>query len=211
MIAGILGASGLVGSHILSQLLSQSRCTKIYIFVRKPLAVKHEKVHEFVCDFDKLDSINIPEEIEVIFSALGTTRKKTPNLSEYRHIEVGILQHFIQVLKSKRLKQVHVVSSVGAGGTSKNFYLKIKTEMEHMVENQNVAMSCIYRPAMIRGNRNETRWAERMFIPIARLLDVLLIGTAKKYKSIHAEDIAAQMIQTSLHFKKGHHLIYFHQ
>lgn len=211
MIAGILGATGLVGGHILSQLLAHSQYDKVYIFVRKPSNIGNARLQEIVCDFSQLDTIPMPEDIDVLFSALGTTRKKTPDLNEYRHIELGILDYFISQLKGKNLQQVHVVSSIGAGGSSKNFYLKIKTEMEQMVESKQTLMSCIYRPAMIRGERNEKRFTEKIFISVAKIFDFFLSGKAKKYRSIHAAEIAATMIDESLNVRPGHHVIYFHQ
>ena len=48
----ILGASGLVGSEVLSLSLESDLYNKIVIVVRSPLTIKHNKLVEKIIDFD---------------------------------------------------------------------------------------------------------------------------------------------------------------
>lgn len=210
MKAILLGAAGLVGGYLLAQLLDHPAYSAVVVYTRRATGVRHPKLIEFVTDFNDLQKIALPESIDVIFSALGTTRGKTRDLDQYRFIEIGILQFFIERLKSKGLKQVHAVSAIGAGGNSRNFYLRIKTELEDMVRSQEVETSCVYRPSMITGKRQEKRMLEKVAISAAKVLDMFLVGKAKKYKSVSAEIIALTMIEQALNPIPGHRVIYFH-
>ena len=51
----ILGASGLVGSKLLSLLLDSDNYNKIVAVVRSPLSISHDKLLEKKIDFDMLN------------------------------------------------------------------------------------------------------------------------------------------------------------
>ncbi|MCU7694981.1 NAD(P)H-binding protein [Haoranjiania flava] len=76
----ILGSTGLVGSSLLRLLLNDEHYTRVKIFIRKPVAIEHEKLEKIVTDFADIASLNQEVNTEVIFSCLGTTRKKTPDI-----------------------------------------------------------------------------------------------------------------------------------
>ena len=51
----VIGATGLVGSFITLKLLDDNRYSKVKVFVRNSLKVKHTKLEEHIVDFEKLD------------------------------------------------------------------------------------------------------------------------------------------------------------
>jgi thioester reductase-like protein len=52
----LLGASGLIGSHCLSLLLSDDRFDKVIAVVRRTINISHPKLVQTIVDFDKLDN-----------------------------------------------------------------------------------------------------------------------------------------------------------
>ena len=76
MVALVIGATGMVGSQLIQQLLADDRFEKIRVFSRRSLAITHPKLEEHLIDF------NFPEQWRglvrgnVLFSALGTTLSK---------------------------------------------------------------------------------------------------------------------------------------
>lgn len=204
----ILGASGLVGNHLL-QLLLESKFEKILVVVRKALPIQHPKLIQIINDFEQLQSITITEKVNVLFSCLGTTRAKTPELNTYKKIEVNIPAHFIQVLIPQGLEQIHYISAIGVKPNAKNFYLNLKAQAEKMVMNTTVNTIYIYRPSLIIGNRKDKRFMETVAGSIFTLINPLLIGKVKKYKSIAATSIAQKMLYNAIHSQAGKHIVYF--
>jgi len=199
----IAGASGLIGGLLLDDLLQCSDYKEVVIIVRKELPIKNQKLKQLVIDFNKLD--NYAEEItgDVIFCCLGTTRKKTPDLSVYRKIDHDYPLHLAQIALKNHIDQYHLVSALGANAGSSVFYNKIKGETERDITAIGVKCLQIYRPSLLTGDRKEKRFAERLAMGIFKIIDPLLIGTLKKYRSIPAKTVAEAMYKQSLIKQEG--------
>ncbi len=204
----LLGASGLIGSHLLPILLDSPAFATVTVYVRSKLPLNHEKLKQIVTDFDNLDALNEGINASFVFCCLGSTKKKTPNLKDYKHVDYGIPLHFAEQAKKNGARQYHLVSAIGADATSSNFYSKIKGEIEDAVRAISYEAIHIYQPSFLRGNRDESRPLEKIMLPLMRLVDLVLIGPLKKYQSIDAETVAKGMYNESIKNKRG---IFVHQ
>jgi uncharacterized protein YbjT (DUF2867 family) len=84
-----------------------------------------------------------------------------------------------------------VVSSVGAASTSSTFYLRVKGEMEAALIKLGLRRLDILRPGLLRGERcNDRRMGERLATFVSPLLDLLLHGKYRQYRSIKASQVA---------------------
>ena len=83
----VFGSSGLVGSHVLDQLIKNNSYNKIKIFVRSTPSNINEKVEVIDTNFINLDPIKSYINGDDCFLSIGTTKKNTPNKMEYRRIE----------------------------------------------------------------------------------------------------------------------------
>jgi Predicted nucleoside-diphosphate-sugar epimerases len=54
-IALLFGASGLVGSHVLNQLINNDKYSKIKLFVRSKIQINDSKVEIIQIDFNKVE------------------------------------------------------------------------------------------------------------------------------------------------------------
>ena len=190
----LLGSSGLTGNNLLQKLILDPSYSKVILINRSPLNIKNEKVIEILTDFKSeitLDSIN---KIDSIFSCLGTTRKKTPDLDTYRSIEIEIPCEIAKIALKKGLQNFHFISSVGADSNSSNFYLKIKGEAETSLKALNIPCLHLYRPSLLIGQRKENRIAEKIFMAIMPVFNPLLFGQAVKYRSMLIENLTKSMI-----------------
>lgn len=197
----ILGSTGLTGSFVLQKILTDDDFTEVIVLVRKPLGIKHPKLTELVTDFKSLPELRA----DVVFSCLGTTKKKTPDVVAYRFIEVGIP---VSVAKTtKGLQQFHYISAIGVGPKSVNTYTKNKWDAETELNNLNIPSVYHYRPSLIFGDRKEKRLAEDLSNAVFSLINPFFVGGLRKYRRIHAETIAEAMIRTSKKPQLGNHLI----
>lgn len=55
------------------------------------------------------------------------------------------------------------------------------------------------RPSILLGERSEHRPGERAGILVGQLLAPLLMGPLRKYRPIHADDVAAAMLYAANH------------
>jgi len=201
--AVIAGASGLIGSKLLNILLDQPGYNEVVILVRTKLAIDHPKLVQLVVDFDKLDNYASAITGKAIFSCLGTTRKKTPDLTAYRKIDHDYPVKLAQLAKANGVDQFHLVSSIGADSSASNFYTKMKGEIEDDIQKVGLKSLHIYQPSFLTGDRKEYRLAEKIIIPLAKVIDPLLVGSWKKYRSISAEIVAMAMYKQSLQKDEG--------
>ncbi|TKC00693.1 Rossmann-fold NAD(P)-binding domain-containing protein [Pedobacter cryophilus] len=204
----VLGASGLIGSHLLTLLLNDPHFDSIKIFVRKLLPIQHPKLIQIVTDFEHLELKKEEIKADIIFCCLGSTQKKTPDLAIYKKIDHDYPLYFAKEGLKNGLRQFHLVSALGANSKSANFYTKMKGDTEEDLKKLGISSLHIYQPSFLRGNRNENRPLEKIALVLIKVIDPLLIGSLKKYRSIAAEDVAKAMINESIKNKKG---IFVHQ
>jgi len=199
----IAGASGLIGSELLSILLKQPEYDTITILVRKPTGIKDKKLTEVIVDFDKLDNYSELINGHAVFCCLGTTKNKTPDERIYRKIDHDYPVKLAQLALKNRVSQYHLVSSLGANANSSVFYTKLKGETENDIKSVGLPLLHIYQPSLITGDRKEYRLAEQIITPIMRIIDPLLMGGLKKYRSIPAKTIAMAMFKQSINNDEG--------
>ena len=190
----ILGSSGLTGSSILERMIEDNEYEKIILFNRKKSGIENSKIEEIITDFQNELNLDSIEKIDSIFSCLGTTRKKTPDLNQYRTIEIEIPFKIGVLALEKGLRSLHFISSVGADSKSSNFYLKIKGEAEEKLATLNIPFLHIYRPSLLIGSRKEHRLVEKIFMLLMPIFNPLMFGRLSKYKTMQIDSLSKSMI-----------------
>jgi uncharacterized protein YbjT (DUF2867 family) len=101
----------------------------------------------------------------------------------------------IAILARKNgVKRVAVVSSIGADPASKNYYLRIKGEMEQGILTTGFEKTVIVRPSMLMGERKERRPGEIAGKVVMKVIKPVLSGKLLKFRAIHGRDVARAMI-----------------
>src|SRR4051812_6103382 len=83
----VLGASGLVGGHVLNQLLRDPAYGKVLVAVRKKLPLINEKLEQHNVDFDRLDLSPQTFRVDDIYCCLGTTMKQAGSREAFRKVD----------------------------------------------------------------------------------------------------------------------------
>jgi uncharacterized protein YbjT (DUF2867 family) len=189
----VFGASGFIGSHLVEELLNDPDYIQITCVVRKPLSIQHPKLKILIGDFNTLPMLNDSIEADVIFIALGTTKKKTPDQKEYYRADHDYPVLAAKIAKEKGAKEIFVVTAVGANPNSAVFYIRTKGELERDILALDYEHTHFFQPSMITGQRKENRPLEKVFIKIWSFLNPLLMGPLKNYKGMDGKDIAKAM------------------
>jgi len=192
--AVLIGATGLVGTHLLNYLLQSYLYSEITIYTRKSTGLKNPKLSEIVGDLldDKLFGDKI--EADDIFCCIGTTQSKTPDLATYKNIDLGIPVRVAQLGVKGGMNKFLVISAVGANDKSRMFYPRVKGQMEKALLKMNIPQLHIFRPSLILGKRDEFRLGERLGIFFYKVFGFLVPA---KYKGIEANTIALAMLKVA--------------
>lgn len=188
----IIGATGLVGSHILQLLLSDERYSKVLVFHRRSTGVSHPKLTEHIINFDAIEDWKELLVGDELYSALGTTIKQAGSQEAQWTIDYDYQYEVAKSAAQNKVGAYALVSSIGATSETRNFYLKMKGELDEEVQELGFKKTLIIRPSFLKGERKESRFWETIGITAAELFTKM--PGLKKYKPIHANQVAEAMI-----------------
>jgi uncharacterized protein YbjT (DUF2867 family) len=190
----LFGSSGLVGGHLLNQLIKDTNYSKIKLFVRAVPEISNPKVEIIKTDFDNLQ--NHKEDIigDDCFVCIGTTKKNAPNKDEYQRTELDVPKEIAQIAKSNLINSFIFVSALYANPKSSGDYVRFKGLVEEELKRLNFPKLAIMRPSFLMGDRKQKRASETIGIFVFKLLSPLLLGPLKKMKPIHSKTVARAMI-----------------
>lgn len=188
----VLGASGLIGGHVLKLLLADDRYQQIVVIGRRELPISSDKLKQVTGDMFNMETFGAElQDGDDLFIAIGTTKAKTPDKKTYEAIDLGIPVAAAQIAAGGNVKNVIVVSSMGANPTSSIFYTALKGKMEELITKLGFENLVIVRPSLLLGNRDERRMGERLGALFMTTLDFII---PDKHKAIRGESVAKAMI-----------------
>ena len=193
----LFGASGLVGGHLLNELIKENYYSKIKIFVRSEPKISNPKIEIIRTDFNNLQNHKDDIKGDDCFLCIGTTKQNSPDKNEYRKVELEMPKEIAQIAKSNSINSFVFISSGYADPKSSGDYLKFKGQVEEELKRLNFKKLGIMRPSFLMGNRKEKRIGEKIGILVFKLLSPLLLGPLKKMKPINSENVAKAMIKIS--------------
>jgi uncharacterized protein YbjT (DUF2867 family) len=197
--ATIIGATGLIGGHLLALLQQDNYYHTIRLLVRRPIENKHPRTEVKLIDFTDEESFKLGiNGSDAVFVTVGTTQQKVRGDKEaYRKVDYDIPVKAARFCQETGCPQLLLISSVGANPKASNFYLQLKGEVEETVKALNLPSVSIFRPSLLLGNREEKRAGEKVAQVVMPFLALGMFGALSKYKPIHAADVAQAMMLTA--------------
>jgi len=195
----VFGSTGLIGSYLVQSLRKSNAYDKIVIFQRKAAATLDPKTQYVQLDFDKLTEYSNLIKGDDVFCCLGTTMRKARSKPAFRKVDYEYPAEIGRLAKANGVGGYFLVSSIGADPASPNFYLQTKGDTERALQQLNFLRLGIFRPSLLLGNRNESRFGERLAQSFYPLFHWLLQGELKKYRGIPASDVAKAMVYVAVH------------
>jgi len=193
----LFGASGLVGSHLLNQLIKDSNYSKIRLFVRSVTEIIDPKVEIIKTDFNNLQNYKEDVKGDDCFFCIGTTKQNSSNKDEYRRVELDIPKEIAKIAKLNLVNSFIFVSAIYANHNSSGDYVRFKGLVEEELKRLNFPKLALMRPSFLMGDRKEKRVGEKIGIFVFKLLSPLLLGPLKKMRPINAETVAKAMIRAA--------------
>ena len=191
----VFGSTGLIGGHLVNQLIQDNYYTKIKIFVRSQTSINNEKVEVINIDFNNLANHKTEITGDDCFFCIGTTKQNSPDKNDYQKVELDIPKEIAQIAKANSVKSFIFISSIYANPNSSGNYVKFKGLVEEELKRLNFSKLGILRPSFLMGKRKENRVGEKIGILTFNLLSPLLFGPFKKMRPISSENVAKAMIK----------------
>ena len=189
----LFGASGLVGSHLLNQLIKDTNYSKIKLFVRSVTEIIDPKVEIIKIDFNNLQNHKEDVKGDDCFFCIGTTKKNSSDKDEYRRVELDIPKEIAKIAKLNLVNSFIFVSAIYANPNSSGDYVRFKGLVEEELKRLNFPKLALMRPSFLMGDRKEKRVGEKIGIFVFKLLSPLLLGPLKKMRPIHSKTVAKAM------------------
>jgi uncharacterized protein YbjT (DUF2867 family) len=120
-------------------------------------------------------------------------------------VDYSYVYEFARLALRGGATQFLLVSAVGAAPQSRNFYLRVKGDIEQAVAALPFHAVHIFRPSLLLGDRAEYRAGERITAVLASVLTPLLIGPLRKYRPVTADAVAAAMVRAAVAGASGVH------
>ena len=199
-IALVAGATGLTGSHLLTQLLADDRYLRVTALVRKTSPTPNRNVSPLVVDFDKLPALPKADDA---YCCLGTTIKKAGSQAAFHKVDFEFVVNFARAARRAGAKRFLVISSLGASARSPIFYSRVKGAMENALREIGFEALHIFQPSLILGERKEQRTAERFGIAAFGAVGGLMFGPLRKYRPVESATIARAMIGAAFSKQRG--------
>jgi len=196
----VLGATGLVGRALVQQLLTDARYGAVICLVRRPVAANlfrdpDRKLQPMVIDYDQLQDYQGYFNVNHVYCCLGTTLKQAGSRAAFRKVDFEYVHVAAQLSRAQRCEGFVWISSVGANAKSKQFYLRVKGELENAIMRMpQLTHASAVRPSLLLGARASSRPLEEFGQKLAPLLRKVLVGSLSKYRPIYAGEVAAKMI-----------------
>ena len=192
----VLGATGATGRALVQQLLDHPAFGSVSIFVRKKPALVHEKLKVHEIDFSKLQACKNLIFGDVLFSALGTTRKDAGSKTRQYEVDYTYQYEFAKMASDNGVDQYSLVSSYGANKKSLFFYFKIKGALEEEVKKLSFQSIHIFQPSSLIRQPDLLRPAEKKLIWVMNKLS--RVGFLESQRPLAVETLAKKMVSEAV-------------
>ncbi len=209
MQVALFGATGVVGTQIIKELLNKSDITQVLLLTRRQTEFSQaEKVSEIIIpEMSKEKILQLNIQADHFLCALGTTIKKAKSKELFKHVDHDLVESFALLCKTSKGKSFHVVSSLGSDSESLFFYNKIKGEMEETIEKLSLPSTYIYRPSLLISNRKEIRVGEKLGIISVKLIRPFFSKKFSRYLGTNVDELASKIVFNLRNIEKGFHRI----
>ncbi len=202
----LIGATGLVGSHVLDQaagreigILARRKPGHLSANIRAHIAESNDDWPNAISAFSP----------DCLICCIGTTVKKAGSSQQFRAVDHDLVIACAQAARDAGTRQMIVITAVGTNDGAKGLYLSTKAGVERALSQMGFDRLDIIRPSLLRGKRNESRFAESIWQRFALPLDRLMHGRMRKFRSISAKDVASAIWTLTGATQKGRFIHHF--
>ncbi|SUD90422.1 NAD(P)H-binding protein [Psychrobacter phenylpyruvicus] len=200
----VIGATGLVGKKLVSQL--NIMYDSLIIVARKPPKHMSAQMQFYqLGDFNNLEetlaNISIGPDTDA-FSCLGTTKKQAGSDEAFKQVDYDYNLNFAKFCHDKGVQRFFILSALGADTKSRFFYNRVKGELEKALAEIGFNELVIFQPSLLLG-KHKGRVLENTAQSAFKLISPLVPKTMRT-RPIEAERVAAVMAMMAQNIYERH-------
>ena len=195
----LVGATGLVGCHVLRRALADERVSSVVAPSRRELD-KHPKLFAPLIDFEQLPADADWWQADAVICALGTTMKQAGSREAFRRVDHDYPVAVAQYARQHGTPTYILNSTIGASADSRVFYNRVKGEVERDLAGFGFASLTFVRPGLISGQRQAFRPGERAAECVLTILAPVLPRTMRVNP---ADNIARALLESAISAQPG--------
>ncbi|QQK03728.1 NAD(P)H-binding protein [Burkholderia anthina] len=199
----LVGATGLVGRHVLEVALTDERVDQVVVAARRPLS-PHPKMQALEVDFEDLPEAADWWQADAVICTLGTTMRTAGSQAAFRRVDHDYPLAVARLAHRHGTPTYVLNSALGADPASRIFYNRVKGEVERALADVGFASLTCVRPGLIGGSRDEFRLGERLFVLALSIAGPVL---PMKWRVNPASRIARALLDAALDARPGVHVI----
>jgi uncharacterized protein YbjT (DUF2867 family) len=205
-IALVAGATGLVGRALLPLLLAHPAYAHVHALLRRASGIEaHPRLMIHSVDFNHLGGL---PKVDDVYIALGTTIKVAGSQEAFRRVDFDYVVATARAARASGAQRLAIVSALGANARSGVFYNRVKGEMQDAVSALGYDSVVLAQPSLLVGDRaalgqpvrSGEVWATRLLGPVMALVP-------RTVRPIAAADVAAALIDATLHPRPGRRIL----
>lgn len=193
----VLGATGLVGRHVLELLLGDDAWRRVTVLARRDPGRSHPRLETRIADLEKMEEQEDAFAVTDVLCCLGTTIRQAGSQEAFRRVDHDYVVRSARLASGRGARHFLLVSALGADAESRIFYNRVKGEAERDVAALPFAGVALLRPSLLLGDRADRRFAEAAAQRVAPVLAPLLVGPLRKYRAIGADVMARAMVRVA--------------
>jgi uncharacterized protein YbjT (DUF2867 family) len=199
----LVGATGLVGRHVLTFALSDPRVEAVVAPTRRAFTA-HPKLCNPQVDFDRLPQNAAWWQADAVICALGTTMRTAGSEEAFRRVDFNYPLTVAGLAGAHGTPTYVLNSAIDADARSRFFYNRVKGELEQALTGQGFESLTFVRPGVIGGHRDKFRLGERMMVMGLTLAGPLL---PRRWRLNPAPQIASALLDAAVRPKPGVHFV----
>lgn len=199
----IAGATGLVGAQALRLALADPRVQRVVAPTRRALPAD-TKLDNPIVDYAALPDDAAWWRVDAVVCALGTTIRAAGSQAAFRAVDHGYVLAVATRALANGARRFALTSAMGADPASRVFYSRTKGEVERDLAALGYPSLTLVRPALIGGEREQSRPAERAGLLLAAALAPLL---PRRWRISPAPNIARALLDAALAARPGVHVV----
>ncbi|KUO55430.1 MAG: nucleoside-diphosphate sugar epimerase [Sphingomonadales bacterium BRH_c42] len=188
----LIGSTGLVGRKVIKSCIGRNDVRLIAVARREVKLPQGARMELVVADPANWGAVIDAVRPDALICALGTTWKRAgKDEAAFRAVDRQLVIDTARAAHRARVRGMVCVSALGADIRSKNFYLRVKGEVEKELSSIGFKRLDILRPGLLRGVRvGDHRPIEALGQALAPLVSPFLIGKWKPYHPVGADVVA---------------------
>jgi uncharacterized protein YbjT (DUF2867 family) len=199
-LALLAGASGLVGAHVLDELLlARADFARVYAVTRRPLGREHSRLANRIVQFERLEGQFGSMRCHTAFCCIGVAASGGDSAARK---SMAAIIAFARAAKAAQAQRFVLLSCAGAGRDARRPELRAQGEAEDALAGLGFASLDILKPGVLYGLRRELRPLDllRWLTP---LVNPVLAGPLERFKGLSAQAVAVAMVAIARSGRRG--------